>query len=166
MTILHGSWLIQSNAETTSPTGCFFLWGEVWRRVNPPEWKDNEILPHPFCMDQGELIELMRSLQASSQIQWPISDISLDTAEKSLGDRWQPSTIQLPSYSPPPVKKSRSKKKPPVTLLPQHSATQVIDTDDEEAPVPVSLKPWHIEGIVLTAAEAVQLLQSLVKHHQ
>ena len=192
MTILHGSWLIQSEAETLSPSGSFFLWGERWRRVDPLTSSDDQILAHPFCMDQDELVELLQSLQAASQLQWPIANVSLNAAEKSLQDRWQSFSIQLPSYSLPPVKKTRTKKQSVMTFLPQHSEEkagikaegrrqkvegriQNSESKIQNQPTPspsqegdrsiqtssLMLQHWEVQGISLSAAEAVQVLQSL-----
>jgi len=67
MAILHGSWLpgsiftsASANAEdsaeeaVTSSPGCFFLWGEVWRRVEPLPSTDAS-LAHPFTLSWREL---------------------------------------------------------------------------------------------------------------
>ena len=49
MAILHGSWCMTSK-------GCFFLWGETWRRVPSESFSSEQIFPYPFALNDTELL--------------------------------------------------------------------------------------------------------------
>ncbi|MGK7890644.1 MAG: SNF2-related protein [Leptolyngbyaceae cyanobacterium] len=160
MTILHGSWLIQSESQAGShsaPSGYFFIWGEVWKRTEPIVPKADQLLEHPFCVDQATLMEWGRSLQSTHSIHWPIRGKS--------NPQWQPLILTLPTHTLTPAPKAKSKQSAQLTnaLLPQHSASQteaLPDAEDGE-PSPLTLHPWQVHGLGLMAADAIALLQSL-----
>jgi hypothetical protein len=56
MAVLHGSWVSQSS--TARSVSMFFLWGEMWRRL-----EEEVNLPiHPYAMHQDELVDWLKSL--------------------------------------------------------------------------------------------------------
>jgi SNF2 family DNA or RNA helicase len=121
MAILHGSWiphlhnqtLAQSTIEPPNASdrarGYFFVWGEIWRRVEPIQVEKTEdsgqkgeerergkggerevqsqiALLHPFVMSIEELTGVLRSLSNAQQLNWPVDDFPLEQsvgAEKS-----------------------------------------------------------------------------------
>ncbi|MGB3494808.1 MAG: DEAD/DEAH box helicase [Elainellaceae cyanobacterium] len=224
MAILHGSWLVQpewfsplqaqsgmtssaqqsrsavgANQEQQSQTGQFFIWGEVWRRVDPVVPTPGEGLAHPYAMTASELIDLLRSLSTQQSIGLPKS-LSLDEIQppqsnsaeetpKAAGSerwktgRWKTVAIALPTHTA--TKSAGRGKKRQVALFPQHSVT--IEADSPISPEllqldaaaatktsgrsskskpsdSVSLYPWQVVGICLSAKEALQLLHSLPLH--
>jgi SNF2 family DNA or RNA helicase len=158
MAILHGSWLLQSQQPISaqaatakigdgreSQTGCFFLWGEIWRRINPDslraeptESQDSlgTLLPHPYALSQTELLDLLRGLQEAGKLKLP----------ELSSEQWQSQTIALPSYMTEDSGKG-------AIVLPHHSATA-----PEHPPM---LYPWQVEGVCLAPAQAMQFLNSL-----
>jgi SNF2 family DNA or RNA helicase len=220
MAILHGSWIShspnqdsrQSTADPSSPNaqenGYFFIWGEVWRRVEPIEveaaidpqgseltppsttsQKQATVLspqssppPHPFTMTIEELTDFLRSLHQSRQLNWTVADFALDAPTKTKGrstrstkrstsdsskskssanhaashPRWQLLPLALPTYH------LSSDTPDAIALTPQHSAANGGNEATENGASPsLKLYPWQTQGIRLTIAEAIQLLQSL-----
>jgi SNF2 family DNA or RNA helicase len=148
MAILHGSWIPQSQASEA--TGHFFLWGETWRRIDPIE-RSSLAIDHPFAMAEGDLRDLLRSLHTAKSLTWAVAEFPLQELaaagsrkRKAAPDssvRWQTSGFMVPTNQ---VEDG---------LIPQHSAAQ-----GEGA---LELVAWQVQGIRLTAIEALQLLQSL-----
>lgn len=233
MAILHGSWIpqIQSSSagqpevDTDPWAGCFFLWGETWRRIEPvalpsqssaqrsgsqlnpqdadpdsaastnltqaassqakslqaeslqdeQRWHltDANPLSHPFVMSVAEIRKFLRTLHRSHQINWTVADFSLDppvplgrarkrqqtqTLEPSLdlaSLRWQTVTCALPTH--------HLETPAGAIFLPQHSSAEVLSDleDDQIAQATLELQPWQVQGLRLTAQEAIELLQSL-----
>ncbi|MBD3881651.1 DEAD/DEAH box helicase [Phormidium tenue FACHB-886] len=201
MAILHGSWVLQPQSQSQSSgltppqseanddRAYFFVWGEVWRRVEPIETQNtdssNVLQPavplHPFTMSAEELRDLLRSLHGSQQINWTAADFPLDvpTASRAkstkaeattpkrsatqtleaVPSRWQSIALSAPTY--------RIEQSNRVALLPQHSGTQPSptagdsDSNSTTGDSAVIFCPWQIQGICLTAPEALQLLHSL-----
>jgi hypothetical protein len=196
MAILHGSWLIhsQSDAETqvcqearttpsdrsTASQGCLFLWGEVWRRIEPemlhgdlPDDLDGSVQRHPFAMTALELLAFLRSRQESGKLRLPEAVLmqlaeSPMTAAKTKRSRSSQGTAIVEASSTaaiPGLWLSRSLAVPsylsdselelPVgAIVPQHSALTESDRDP-------FLHPWLIEGICLAPMAAVAFLNSL-----
>ncbi|MEB3232580.1 MAG: DEAD/DEAH box helicase [Leptolyngbyaceae bacterium] len=163
MTILHGSWLLQSESQAeTEPgqSGCFFIWGEVWQRVEPIIPLADQPAAHPFCLDQKALMEWGRSLQSTHSIHWP--------AAGSTKMEWESCLLTVPTHSFTPAKKSKQPKskqsaQSPPALLPQHSAsgTEALPEMPDGEPSPLILCPWEIYGFKLDIGEAIALLNSL-----
>ena len=176
MAILHGSWISQdqtrASAEGEIVHGGFFIWGEIWRRVEPlmlevtlengvePEHLTSDTL-HPFVMAAEELQDWLRSLHSSQQLNWTAADFPLEAAVRGKSrkrgatleaeplersPRWQTFTFTTPTY--------QTVSEHQAAFVPRHSAA----ADPEGALV---LRPWRVQGIWLTAAEALALLQSL-----
>jgi SNF2 family DNA or RNA helicase len=155
MAILHGSWISPSQAPDA--TGYFLIWGETWRRIDPiaiPTSSENPA--HPFAMAEGELRELLRSLHQAKSLIWAVAEFPVQELvatgggsrkRKATADapsvRWQNLAFQVPTYQVADG------------AIPQHSAAQ------EEIEGTVELCAWDVQGIRLTAIEALQLLQSL-----
>jgi hypothetical protein len=97
MAILHGSWLLQTSsnladqsasepgsAPSLDSTGCFFVWGETWRRIADEIAATTDTIPaHPFAIASSELVEFLRSLQQSGQLNWalPLTTASATTTD-------------------------------------------------------------------------------------
>ncbi len=167
MAIFHGSWLIYSqdkssaqpvqtySAQRASVNGYFFIWGEMWRRIDPAEGAPNgSVLPHPFAMAADEFLDWVRSLQQQGQLQWTI-------AVEPQSPRWQTLTLALPTYQMSLAQQKRTIQ----MMMPQHSASAASDDflpSGHEATVPeLELQPWTICGICFSPLEAIQFLQAL-----
>ncbi|MEM9448587.1 MAG: DEAD/DEAH box helicase [Cyanobacteria bacterium P01_E01_bin.6] len=171
MAILHGSWLVSAqnsgiqSKTTTQPTETspsrlsnemFFIWGEVWRRVDPIVPENQHILDHPYGMSRDEFSNVVRSLQTQQTLSWPTS-----------ADRWQTLAIALPTHK---AKKGRGKKAQEA-IFPEHSASalfpeEIADTSStkkksSKKPEPPALQRWSVSGMCLTPGEALQVLHSL-----
>jgi SNF2 family DNA or RNA helicase len=195
MAILHGSWLLQPQVSLPGTSesgelpaqpagGRFLIWGETWRRVEtnsrgePASTRD--ILPHPFAMSRAELLSLLRSLQQSHRLVWPVADVpliepapaargrgrkrttTLEPAPAIPEARWQALCFTLPTYTTEIEGK--------ISRLPQYSVALPAGEEDDTGRFPqgslrespsLELHPWQIEGLLLSPLEAFQLLNSL-----
>ncbi|PSB28102.1 DEAD/DEAH box helicase [Stenomitos frigidus] len=191
MAILHGSWLIHSQADaetqahqaagtvssdrSTPFQGSLFLWGEVWRRIEPEMLhagqSDVVVERHPFAMPPLELLAFLRSRQQSGKLRLPTSLLE-SVAEPptettvnakrgrskqgtttvveaaALSGQWQTRTLAIPSHVA-----DDEWELPAGTIVPQHSAAN----DDRDC----FLHPWNVEGLHLNAIEALAFLNSL-----
>jgi SNF2 family DNA or RNA helicase len=195
MAILHGSWISHPQDSTLASVGKagelsdrsgFFIWGEVWRRVEPLELEDLASREsgqlalasalHPFAMTAEELKDWLRSLHQSQQLNWTVAEFSLEVlaggksrqrgatleAEPPLerSPRWQTFSFVAPTYR---TLSNRTEPDRPLSeqaaFVPRHSAAKEnLEATSEAVQV---LYPWQVQGIWLTAAEALALLQSL-----
>jgi SNF2 family DNA or RNA helicase len=175
MAILHGSWISQPQdaslhltADGRSWDGYFLIWGETWRRIEPvAEYSAAELPTHPFAMTLEELTGLLRSLHQAQHLIWSLPDFSLDSPAPTRSrkrsttqtletppvatDRWQTVSCALPTYRLPEA----------TAWLPQHSAAHALAEDSRLEAATLALQPWQLQGVRLTALEAVTLLQSL-----
>jgi SNF2 family DNA or RNA helicase len=190
MAILHGSWILQAYDQPsasiapqaeTSPDRLpyFLLWGEVWRRIEPvnsnslDDQSPKELLPHPFAMSAAELRDLLRSLHQSHQLNWATTDFPLEppaeispskrkrsAAQANVAqvvDRWQAIAFVSPTY------RFVGDTPDTISLQPQHSAIHPdsLKQPDRPAAPEVLLHSWQVQGVRLTASEALRLLRSL-----
>jgi SNF2 family DNA or RNA helicase len=133
MAILHGSWA----------GGSFWVWGEVWRSVEPIDPRDPHLTAHPLALAPAELVAQVTSIQPNL-IGQPIEAILA-----------VPSLLSLPKVS----KTAASAKKPKLpTLTPLHSGAIGIDPD---ASGDMVLWPWQIPAIALDPGQALLFLTSL-----
>ena len=137
------------------------IWGETWRRIEPmrPE-AQGSVLEHPFSLTEPQLLPLLRTLDQSRQMRWPLAEmlvVEAGRARKKRTDiasgRWQQAICALLTYCLGD------------DLIPQHSEA-VGSVGDElaqtrEAEATLEPRDWQIQGVLLTPLEAVQLLQSL-----
>jgi SNF2 family DNA or RNA helicase len=156
MAILHGSWISPSQAPDSA--GYFLIWGEIWRRIDPIVMSTDSQMAHPFAMAEGELRELLRSLHTSKSLTWAVAEFPVQelvaagasTRKRKGADapsssmRWQNLAFKVPTDR---VEDG---------VIPQHSAAQ-----EELEGATLELFSWDVQGIRLTAIEALQLLQSL-----
>ncbi len=180
MAILHGSWIVQSqrqssdsNAETDRWGGYFFVWGETWRRIEPIALDPNEIPAHPFAMTATELTGFLRSLHQSNQLQWTVAEFPLAELV-SAGDkkrkrstapdipathRWQTISCTLPTYD----LASNATEAASGGKVPQHSAAEELPNLEELQleQATLALQPWQVSGVRLAPIEAIELLHSL-----
>ena len=200
MAILHGSWLLQpqdylthlppaasADVSQAGLPGGLFVWGETWRSLEPIVGSANQ--PHPFAMTAAELIDFLRSLCQSHQLQWAVEEVplgqrtatrsrkgdrKLDQADQAAGPedeppaRWQTTTCTLPTYRY--GQPGGSEMEPDLAYMVQHSAAVRtaplvrLEPDGAEAgdnAGELMLHPWQLGGFWLTPQEAVQLLNSL-----
>ena len=76
MAILHGSWCMTSK-------GCFFLWGETWRRVPSESFSSEQIFPYPFALNDTELLTqpLLKNMGLSNILSQQIIALPTDISE-------------------------------------------------------------------------------------
>ncbi|HEY9750201.1 MAG TPA: SNF2 helicase-associated domain-containing protein, partial [Allocoleopsis sp.] len=202
MAILHGSWLLQTSsnlahqsasepgsAPSLDFTGCFFVWGEAWRRIADEIAITTDTIPvHPFAIAPDELVEFLRSLQQAGKFKWTLpptaaSAATSPTAESSTRvgrgrKRTAASTVASSTTHSAPT--AIAVDAPAAThaaitwqtqvlalptwvtttaLIPQHSAAAV--TEAEATPEALYLSPWRVEGFCLPPLAAIQFLQAL-----
>lgn len=144
MAVVHGSWLWQSQQNSSEPqTGCFFLWGETWRRLEGALSHGEGLSVHPFVMGQEELIECLRAHglklpELGQSVEPAKRGRKKSTATPKL-DQWNGCILALPIEAE--------------TQAPQLSAVGSADTTE--------LFPWKVEGLCLKPIEALQFLNSL-----
>lgn len=175
MAILHGSWIphSQSRAETAAQAGYFFVWGEVWRRVDPILPSEPQPVSHPFAVTATELADELRSLHHMHQLAWsvaefPVAPVSarqrgVTPMEPEASPRWQALNFALPTHELTSVSSP--------ALLPQHSAAdrsrvELSDRAEDDRPEndpdgAIGLHSWQVQGIRLTSSEALEFLHSL-----
>ena len=80
MSIIHGSWIINSGQDY------FFVWGEAWRSLVNEKFSLNEAgeFIHPFDLSRKELLQLFKSHE-------------LDIAELLDDSKWQAQLIAIPT---------------------------------------------------------------------
>jgi SNF2 family DNA or RNA helicase len=165
MAILHGSWIPQSHDPEAA--GYFFVWGETWRRIDPIEIPAESLsVAHPFAMAEEELRELLRSLHAAKSLTWEVAEFPLQelVAVGQAGTRKRKATAPTVSVGAAVGAAGRWQRlgftvptqRFENAALPQHSAS-----GGEEAHPALELFSWQVQGIRLTAIEALQFLQSL-----
>ncbi|MEG4809386.1 DEAD/DEAH box helicase [Microcoleus sp. F8-D3] len=162
MTILHGSWLLDSEKS------CLFIWGETWRKIGEIETIESGIkLPHPLAMTESEFKNFLNSLQQSGKLNWQLPETAETPKETSKKTRRSPKTqsateIPAPDSSikreirtialPTQISKSNA------NLMPQHSAAALSEPAKTEE---IYLYPWQVEGFCLNPQAAFVFLQSL-----
>ncbi|MBC7972920.1 MAG: DEAD/DEAH box helicase [Verrucomicrobia bacterium] len=187
MAILHGSWIVPSQVHgtgqmgglsadrATSSPGYLFVWGEVWRRIEPEALHtglsvlDAAVQSHPFAMTPIELLAELRSRQQAGTLRLPeaLLEPELATANASKAKRsrsqpeeprvaaiaampgkWQTQTLVIPSYVADGELDLAAG-----TIMPQHSAA----TDEHD----LFLYPWYVEGLCLDPIAAFTFLNAL-----
>ena len=173
---------------------CLIIWGEVWRKVTPSPMRLLEdttaiasgtaelevIQPNPYGMTRLELLDFLKNLQTSHSIYVPadLAAIAVEPAPKRTRKTakslqattqptveaiapvnshitWQTQTIGLPTS----VLEGDLAVPSSALLLPQLSA---VSADDR----PLVLHPWNVEGLCLSATEALLFLNSLPLGYQ
>ncbi|MDJ1179050.1 DEAD/DEAH box helicase [Roseofilum sp. BLCC_M91] len=165
MAILHGSWLTQHQ---------FVIWAETWRRVAPEDCTPSPfaIAPHPFALSASELQTWLQSSQIPESVQMALAEV--ETVAIAPLQLALPTLIEFPAPAP----KSKRKKKPKIVCTPLYSIASSEEVDpptsplekggwgdlhqpDKNAKCYITLHPWHIEALCLTAAQTLPFLQSL-----
>ncbi|WP_088892477.1 DEAD/DEAH box helicase [Leptolyngbya ohadii] len=172
MAILHGNWITPSpspnSAASSAADGYFLLWGEIWRRVEPIG--SDSGLTHaplnPFCMTEGELRDWLRSLHKAQTISWTVAEFALEVLATAGSGRSRKKSTAVAEFPPSPRWQAVSIALPTYLLttdsvLPQHSAADVLPDEFAENPPDLALQSWQVEGIRLTIEEALNFLQSL-----
>jgi SNF2 family DNA or RNA helicase len=180
MAILHGSWLLQPLEQSlpapglavAPQSGCFLIWAETWRRVEPLPIASTP-MSHPFALSAAELIEFLRSLHQAKQIGWPVTAPALAEPERSRQrrgkvqtleaeltagmeqlDQWRTIELSCPTDR---LATHEGEASGGEELLPQLSVAASLDPTT----APIVLHPWRVTGICLQPLEALQLLNSL-----
>jgi SNF2 family DNA or RNA helicase len=131
-------------------------------------------------MSRAELLSLLRSLQQSHRLVWPVADVpliepapaargrgrkrttTLEPAPAIPEARWQALCCTLPTYTTEIEGK--------ISRLPQYSVALPAGEEGDTGRFPqgslrespsLELHPWRIEGLLLSPLEAFQLLNSL-----
>ncbi|MBT9314229.1 DEAD/DEAH box helicase [Leptothoe spongobia] len=110
----------------------FFVWAETWRRLEEGGIDDSGVASHPYCLSADEFQSLV-----TSGDQW---DLSL-LAER-FQSRWYGHILALPTV----LEDER--------VFYPHLSGQLQGTD-------ALLYPWHVSGVMLPTASALQLLTGL-----
>ncbi len=167
------------------------VWGEIWRKVTPSAVMPIEesqaaaelpaIQPNPYGMTRLELLDFLKSLQKSHGVYLPALDPVTASVEptpkrtrktakstpatppatpdaiapKPQSATWQIQTIGLPTS----VLDGDLAVPNSAVLLPQLSAAPTGDR-------PLVLHPWNVEGLCLSATEALLFLNSLPLGYQ
>jgi len=126
------------------PTGCLFIWGEVWRRISMDALKPGvengdvkgsgfaAVSLHPFAMNASELLDFLRSLQQSDRLRLP----------NAMVESLQSSTAKASSTS----SRSRSNRTSSSTIT---ATTPVETTLTEHATQPPGSAWWHIQTLAV-----------------
>ncbi len=132
MSIIHGSWIVQSNQNY------FFVWGETWRSLVNADIAQNAEgdLIHPFAFPQAELLALLAKQDLA------IASI-LETDE--LAASWQEQFVEIPS-----IEQDEGENQKLIPLFTGES----IDTER-----PTVLYDWLTAGFCLSPSAAIKLLQ-------
>ncbi len=133
MAILHGSWA----------AGSFWIWGEVWRSVDPIDPRDPQLAAHPLAIPPAELLAQVTAL---------LPELKAKPIEAILA---VPSLLNLPKIS-----KTAKTPKPP-SLTPLHSCAIAPTDNPDSPPGEIILWPWQIPAIALDPAQALNLLSTL-----
>ena len=131
MSIIHGSWIVQSNQNY------FFVWGEAWRslvNVDLAQNAEGDLL-HPFCLSQAELIALFAKHDLA------IAEI---LGADRLTASWHEQFVEIPSIE---QGEGATQK-----LLPLFAGESVAERQS-------TLYDWLASGFWLTPAAAIEFLQ-------
>lgn len=165
MAILHGSWIPSPHAESlysdaglTQPdaeaslqaepiadsssdgrTGCLFIWGETWRRLEPASIGDAN--QHPFAMTLEELEDFLRSLHPA-RLSWSLPN-------PAFKHQWRSLHVWLP------VRTFTAEQR--AVTLPQHSEV----ADEDTGAIDGEPQAWRVGGLCLPPLDAIQFLYSL-----
>lgn len=132
MSILHGSWILQSEQNY------FFVWGEAWRSLVNVEFtiqKQDSI--NPFGLSGEQIASLLKN-----------NNLYLNKIlgkETKLNNRWFSQKINIPS-----IINSKNNTIQPIFSENLSNETKVLE-----------LSPWQVEGFYLTATETITFLQAL-----
>jgi len=152
MTVLHGSWVNKSQG------GYLFIWGETWRRISPVDAGEFlGVLSHTLAINKDELSSYLKCLDISKGLPEDVliaDKIAAKAVNKAVkgkkkSNRWK---IEIWGF---PTRISEADKG---ALFPLHSAT--VNDNGEDA-AQSYLYPWQVEGICLTAPEAIKFLTAL-----
>ncbi len=87
MTLLHATWLNNSNELSHSPSPVLFLWADTWRVPTPIQANDEPSL-HPFTLSSQELQNWLRKKELLPQ------EIVTATASLTLPSKPIPAKIK------------------------------------------------------------------------
>ncbi|MGB3517599.1 MAG: DEAD/DEAH box helicase [Elainellaceae cyanobacterium] len=176
MAILHGSWLAlpQNSALFDAPEGTstdhqppepepgFVVWGEAWQPLDALAEVGSD-RAHPYGMALADLMQFLQQLHQEHSIQWAMPQFPLATVSAgskrdeadSLDnwvDAWAPRWRSLPVSLPTLEQDGKT--------IPRFSVAVPGDAAEPSASE-LTLQPWQISGLWLSADEALTLLRSL-----
>ncbi|MER3432837.1 MAG: ATP-dependent helicase [Leptolyngbya sp. ERB_1_1] len=132
MAVLHGGWFSQT---FESQQGGLFLWGEMWRRLEPMSIEVS-VPPHPYAMNQAELLAFL-----------------------------EPLGLKLPELKPSETPKRGRKSAPNLKNWTARVLASPIDGEAPQlSATPIAewvLYPWKVEGLWLSPSQAFEFLNSL-----
>ncbi len=134
MAVLHGCWLSDKQR--------FWLWGETWRRLDLDSYQLETLpQPYPYGLSLKELGDVLAQPTDGLDLSWLAGRV------KSQGHT---QTVALPSQMTA------------THAVPVLSAqTTSVDDDDADSDSEPVLFPWPVDGVLLTANNAIKLLLSL-----
>jgi len=132
MAVLHGGWFSQT-AE--SQQGGLFLWGEMWRRLEPMATEVG-IPAHSYAMNQAELLAFLEPLGLKLPGLKPSATPKRGRKSAPNLENWTARVLALPIDGE----------------APQLSATPITEW---------VLYPWKVEGLWLSPSQAFEFLNSL-----
>lgn len=132
MSIIHGSWIVQSNQNY------FFVWAEAWRslvNVDIAQNVEGDRI-HPFALTQAELLALLSEQDLASAI-------VLNADEMAAS--WQEQFVEIPSLQQGEEDNQR--------LIPLFTGENI------ESDGTYILYDWLTNGFCLSASAAIEFLQ-------
>ncbi|HEY9698333.1 MAG TPA: DEAD/DEAH box helicase [Trichocoleus sp.] len=171
MAILHGSWIIPpqghsaqseqelQDANSTFQDGYFFIWGEVWRRVEPIEVEQRGedatreaaentagvkscLQLSPFAMSLEELRDFLRSRIRLGQMNWAVAEFPLEEPAVAGQSRSRKRQTALPEIKVPGCWQSVLLALPThqipaapeqIAIVPQHSGSAGLPSLSQES---------------------------------
>ncbi|MEO0541190.1 MAG: DEAD/DEAH box helicase, partial [Cyanobacteria bacterium P01_A01_bin.105] len=144
MAVLHGCWLSDKQR--------FWLWGETWRRLDLDSYTLTALpQPYPYCLAEKEMGAFLTQSTAGLDLSWLAGDVK---------PKWHQQTMALPTQ----ITATHG-----MPLLSGQSGLEGADGldaggPDADGPSNTSnpaLFPWTVEGVLVTAGNAMKLLGSL-----
>ena len=138
MAIVHGSWLVENQQ--------FFIWGEVWRRLDPDSLPAEPVLQaQPFSMAIPDLLDSLKAMGGLPKTFWvEMGNATAKRRSNAKGARGAEQSLSLPTELSE------------TACLPKHSADELASDDPT-----IALHPWRVQGVLLTPAETANFLEGL-----
>ena len=174
MAILYGSWLTpaqlsdwaasnQTDTEhlpggQSGGAGGFFVWGEVWRRMeDAPDTGDRL---HPFAMTPAELAEWLHTLQQQRGLTWDASPL-LAEAPASRSRSRKTATVDAPWAAPAFLSRWRSLSLTLPTVSTEDGSVPQLSVEVDGDAMGGEVQAWQVGGVYLSVGEALSVLRSL-----
>jgi SNF2 family DNA or RNA helicase len=160
MAILHGSWVFPLQAvsvpEIQEPeegrAGYFFIWGENWRAGVEP-LTPSAILEHPYAMSRSDLVKQLDEWSQSQVLRLPEEITGVIATEPSRSRKRSATPLEGEVTQLGCLTQWTEK-----GIVPLHSGVDLSTLSEEQS---LCLYPLTIEGLRLTASQAIAFLLSL-----